>query len=618
METFDSTKRSLFEILKDVHSGKIQLPDFQRGWIWDDNRIRGILASVAKSFPIGAIMLLETGNENVRFKTKPVEGVKLDNEVKPELLILDGQQRITSLYQTIIANEIVTTRNEKNYAIKRWYYIDMVKAMDENYDLEEAIISINEKKQITEDFGRRIVLDLSEKEFEFENLMYPVCMIDEYQTWRLEFNEYWQHDREKTKFWDAFERRVITSFNNYMLPVIIMKKENPKEAVCQVFEKVNTGGVSLTVFELLTATFAADEFDLKTDWRKIKEQFNPYKVLSRVSNTDVIQAVTLLATYNNKLDRARQNIPDEELPAVSCKRKDMLNLSLEDYQKYRDPIVQGFIKASKILVENHIYTARDLPYNTQLIPMSAILAVLGDKIDNLGCKKKLMQWFWCGVFGELYGSANETRYALDLPQVVNWIENNGSIPKTIYDANFSPSRLHTLRTRNSAAYKGIYALLMDDETKDWLSATKIDFSTYFSESIDIHHIFPVAWCVKNGISKDDYNCIINKTPLSGHTNRIVGGEAPSKYLVRLQKHAGVSDDEFQDILKSHVLSPEFLYTDDFENFFNDRKERILQRIEKVMNKPILRESVQAEEGVYIDEDTEEESYTFNISSPVGE
>ncbi len=611
METFDSTKRSLSEIMKDVHSGKIQLPDFQRGWIWDDNRIKGILASVAKSFPIGAIMLLETGNENVRFKTKPVEGVKLDNEVKPDLLILDGQQRITSLYQTIVTNEAVTTRNEKNYAIKRWYYIDMEKAMNENYDLEEAIISINEKKQITEDFGRHIVLDLSKKEFEFENLMYPVCMIDDYQTWRLEFNEYWQHDREKTKFWDAFERRVITSFNNYMLPVIIMKKENPKEAVCQVFEKVNTGGVSLTVFELLTATFAADEFDLKTDWRKIKEQFNPYKVLSRVSNTDVIQAVTLLATYNNKLDRARQNIPDEELPAVSCKRKDMLNLSLEDYQKYRDPIVQGFIKASKILVENHIYTARDLPYNTQLIPMSAILAVLGDKIDNLGCKKKLMQWFWCGVFGELYGSANETRYALDLPQVVNWIENNGSIPKTIYDANFSPSRLHTLRTRNSAAYKGIYALLMDDETKDWLSATKIDFSTYFSESIDIHHIFPVAWCVKNGISKDDYNCIVNKTPLSARTNRIIGGDAPSKYLVRLQKQAGVSEKEFQDILKSHVLSPEFLYADDFVSFFNDRKEKILQRIEKSMNKPILREAVQAEEGVYIDEDADiEEEYEY--------
>ncbi len=114
METFDSTKNSLFEILRDIDIGKIQLPDFQRGWIWDDARIKGVLASIAKSFPIGAIMLLETGNENIRLKTKPIEGVKLKNEVKPEMLILDGQQRLTSLYQTIITNEIVTTRNEKN------------------------------------------------------------------------------------------------------------------------------------------------------------------------------------------------------------------------------------------------------------------------------------------------------------------------------------------------------------------------------------------------------------------------------------------------------------------------------------------------------------------------
>ncbi len=276
MESFDSTKKSLYEILNDAHSGKIQLPDFQRGWVWDDNRIKGILASIAKSFPIGAIMLLETGNDTVKFKTKPVEGVKLANQVKPELLILDGQQRITSLYQAIITNEIVTTRNEKNYEIKRWYYIDMLKAMDSNYDLEEAIISLNEKKQITENIGRDIVLDLSKEEYEYKNLMYPVCMVDEYSVWRKGYNKYWNHDSEKSEFWDMFEEKIINSYNKYMLPVIIMKKENPKEAVCQVFEKVNTGGVSLTVFELLTATFASEEFDLKEDWLKIVNDFKSF------------------------------------------------------------------------------------------------------------------------------------------------------------------------------------------------------------------------------------------------------------------------------------------------------------------------------------------------------
>lgn len=605
MESFDSTKRNLYEILKDVNSGKIQLPDFQRGWVWDDDRIKGIIASVAKSFPIGAVMLLETGNENIRFKTKPVEGVVGLNGTKPEMLILDGQQRITSLYQAIMTNRVVNTRNSKGYEIKRWYYIDMVKALDTNSDLEEAIFSINENKIITENIGRDIILDLSTEENEFKNLMYPVSMVDNYDEWRTKFIEYWDYDRDKIKFWNEFEKKIIKGFNGYNLPVIVMKKENTKEAVCQVFEKVNTGGVSLTVFELLTASFASDEFDLKANWEDIKNKFKPYKILNNTSNTDIIQAITLYSTFNKRLAAITSGLT-ENIPSVSAKRKEMLNLTLSEYLKYRDEIVEGFIKSSKILVENHIFNSRDLPYSTQLVPMAAILAKLGDKIDNVGNKNKLMRWFWCGVFGELYGSANETRYALDMIQVTDWIENNAEEPKTIYDANFSPSRLNTLRTRNSAAYKGVYALMMDENTKDWLSATKIDFITYFSESIDIHHIFPVAWCEKNNIPRNDFDCIINKTPLSGRTNRIVSGDAPSKYLERLKKRAGVSDSEFNDILRSHVVSPDYMYKDDFYGFFNNRKEQILQRIEKAIGKQIPRDQLIEEEGKFVDNSIEDD------------
>lgn len=605
MESFDSTKISIDKILDDVHVGKIQLPDFQRGWVWDDDRIKSLIASVVKSFPIGAVMLLETGNENIRFKPKPVEGVIGVNGTKPEMLILDGQQRITSLYQAIKTNRVVSTRNTKGYEIKRWYYIDMEKALTPNSDLEEAIFSINENKIITENIGRNVVLDLSTEEKEFEKLMYPISMIDKYDEWRTRFSEYWDYDKEKIKFWNEFEKKIIKGFHSYSLPVIIMKKENPKEAVCQVFEKVNTGGVSLTVFELLTASFASEEFDLKTDWENIKNEFKSYKILNDTSNTDIIQAITLYSTYK-KRSEAISNGMSDNIPAVSAKRKEMLNLTLTEYKKYRDEIVKGFIKASKILIENHIFNARDLPYSTQLVPMAAILAELGNKINNVGNKNKLMRWFWCGVFGELYGSANETRYALDMIQVTDWIENNSEEPKTIYDANFSPSRLNTLRTRNSAAYKGIYALLMDDNTKDWLSATKIDFSTYFSESIDIHHIFPVAWCEKNNIPRNDFDCIINKTPLSGRTNRIVSGDAPSKYLERLKKHAGVSDEEFNDILLSHVVNPEFMYKDDFYGFFSNRKEQILQRIERAMGKQIPREQMMEEEGRFVDNTIEDE------------
>ena len=129
-----------------------------------------------------------------------------------------------------------------------------------------------------------------------------------------------------------------------MVPVIIMKKENPKEAICQVFEKVNTGGVSLNAFELLTATFAADDFDLKQDWEEIKSRFKDYKLLSNVSNTDLIQAITLLATYYNRKNKEQENVPEDELPAITCKRKDMLSLSLQDYKNIGMPLSRVLLK----------------------------------------------------------------------------------------------------------------------------------------------------------------------------------------------------------------------------------------------------------------------------------
>src|SRR5947207_9516444 len=96
---FDSTPEALLDLLRSIREGKTQLPDFQRGWVWDDEHIRSLLASVSMSYPIGAVMVLQTGNPAVRFKPRTVEGVVLDPSPEPERLILDGQQRLTSLFQ---------------------------------------------------------------------------------------------------------------------------------------------------------------------------------------------------------------------------------------------------------------------------------------------------------------------------------------------------------------------------------------------------------------------------------------------------------------------------------------------------------------------------------------
>src|SRR5665647_1537285 len=122
MATFDITKTALGKLLEDVLEGRIQLPDFQRGWVWDDAHIRSLLVSIARSFPIGSVMLLETGG-TARFQIRPVEGVEPGAvaNVPAENLILDGQQRLTSLTQVLKLVAPVKTKDDNGREVQRLY-----------------------------------------------------------------------------------------------------------------------------------------------------------------------------------------------------------------------------------------------------------------------------------------------------------------------------------------------------------------------------------------------------------------------------------------------------------------------------------------------------------------
>ena len=137
-----SIKQSLQQLLQNAKEGKTQLPDFQRSWVWNDEQIRSLLASVSLSYPIGAVMMLETGNPAVRFKHRLIEGVTHKELQKPDQLLLDGQQRMTSLFQVLLSEQLVKTKDVRGKEIHRWYYIDIAKALNPNFDREEAIFSV--------------------------------------------------------------------------------------------------------------------------------------------------------------------------------------------------------------------------------------------------------------------------------------------------------------------------------------------------------------------------------------------------------------------------------------------------------------------------------------------
>lgn len=221
MTTFDSTKLPLKDILKDIVEGKIQLPDFQRGWVWDDEHVRSLLVSLGRSFPVGAVMLLETGG-NVRFQVRPIENVPKANLVAPERLILDGQQRLTTLTQVLKLAGPVQTRTEKGKPIERYYYIHISTALAGADRLDDAIIAVDSSRQIRSDFGRKIDLDLSSRELECQQLYFPCGEIFEAMTW---LQDLYQFNPEGVKTFFDFKTAVLDAYNEYQIPLIVLKKE---------------------------------------------------------------------------------------------------------------------------------------------------------------------------------------------------------------------------------------------------------------------------------------------------------------------------------------------------------------------------------------------------------
>lgn len=582
-----SNDTPIADILKNIDNGTIQLPDFQRGWVWEDNRIKALIASISNAYPIGAAMFLDATGNNVHFKSRLFEGVNPNHSsTTPKTLVLDGQQRTTSIYRSMFCKSVVNTMDSKKKPISRYYYLNIPLCLDTLTDRIDAVISVPEDRIIRENIGRDIKLDLSTPEKEYENHCFPLNIIfDAAATmqWQRRYCKF--HNTEDAENnWDIFYEKILTQMSQYQIPVIELGGDVPKEAVCQVFENVNQGGVSLTVFELVTATFAADNFELRKDWDSIWSDLKKEKVMQFKNNppaftgTDFLTAIALLNSYKQWQAGKRGS--------VSCKKKDVLRLQHQEYKDNKDALIEGLKEAIKFVQEQCIFTSVDLPYTSQLIPLAVAFAIDKNLWFNSNNKTKLSQWYWCGVFGELYGGANETRYVTDIQGLIRWVEDDEAIPDTVQRSNFFATRLNQFSTRNSAAYKGVIALILQNHCRDFISGSEMDFASYVGEATDIHHIFPANYCEQQKYDVKQWNSVINKTPIYARTNRIIGGYAPSKYISSIERNHGVTAENLNIYLKSHLIDVDSIRRDDFYTYFKKRAEAIYDLIENATRKAV--------------------------------
>lgn len=555
---FSTPSFSLMELFDRIDRGDLQLPDFQRTYSWDVDRIRSLIVTVLRGYPIGVFMALDTRDAPVSFRARPVSGAP-NTKTPPGMLLLDGQQRLTTLYHCLRGDGFVDTVNPQGRSIRRRFFVDASRAICNDVLPDDAVFAVDEHDRVRSHFGPETLEG---------GQLVPVA--DLLGASDLLFDLAGRSvDRGLVR---SFFDEVVYPLGTYQVPMIRLSRRTAHSGVGSIFAQANSAGLQMDVFDLLTAVFGAQDpdFSLPREFAAVAAKLKRYPALDAIGRTEFLIAVSLLVT-------ARKGAP-------SGTREDILKLTLEEYRSAARDVTITFQEAAEFLMQRCIFSRDQVPYTEQVISLAVILALLSDTpraLAQVEAWDRLNRWFWCGVFGELYASdAVIHRMAYDVGHVPAWVcDRTAELPRTVSDASFDPASLDT-RDKDSGIYRGIFALLMAKNARDWRTVSPFDRWTWSELKPEFTRIYPARWCQSQKISAAAADCVLNRTPMGRRTEVIRDGSAPGRYLARVQAKSLMSDREFDAVLEGHCVDPE-LVRGDFETFIEDRRERLANLIFEV-------------------------------------
>ncbi len=570
----------LSDLFARIDRGDIQLPDFQRAYSWDEDRIRSLIVTVLRGYPLGAFLALDTRNETMRFRPRPLAGAP-DTGVNPGLLLLDGQQRLTSLYHCFRGDGYVDTTDFRSKKVSRKFYVDLRTATSEDIMPDEAVFAVNQHGELKSHFAPEIEGSLANREAAIDACCIPVSALLSEEGTSMLFELAAADNGVNRDVVAAFNNRILRPLSGYDVPMIRLSRETAQAGIGSVFAQVNSAGLQMDVFDLLTAVFASEDpdFHLAEHWGGVEKQLRAFPALDGIGRNEFLSAVSLLVSGKKG--------------TAGGQREDILQLSLAEYRAASSTLVITFREVAEFLAERCILSLDQVPYNEQIIPLAVILARLAERSGVLSTQDswdRLNQWFWSGVFGELYGSsAVKLRAARDVDEVTAWVAGETElVPQTVRDASFRESRLLSV-SENDGVWHGLYALLMARGAKDWRTGQPFNRHTFEDLKPGFFPIFPLSWCQRHGVSAVLANSVLNRTPMGKRTEVVLDGHSPERYLPRVQSKSIMEDAEFDSVLASHELQPELLTSKSAYQFFADRRERFVGIVEYALNKAVIRD-----------------------------
>ena len=502
-----TTSYSLGELLRQAKNGSLKIPQFQRQFIWNETQVKRLIDSMSRSYPMGSLLLLAR-KEDLPLATRNIEAEIRDEcplngsihdsaEKDDELYILDGQQRTTSIARVFL-----------NSHPSKIYYFDLKRMLDE-YHHEDISWIRDRKRGKTEpdrkDNNKLLRTDIILKQEKAD------IYVSEYIEDSGDFPEY---DRTESRKAAARIKGVFETMRNYKVPVVILDRDNGIEAVCRVFETINSTGTRLTTFDLAVARFYPQP-DLRRLWEHAKEE-HPILKSFNVDGERVLQVLYLMMFARN------DKYPDPT-------RKNLLGLD-------RDRVEREWNRAAMVLAETYSW-ARAYGARPETLPSGHMLVALAAlKVDDASGDnpweedEAIRRWYFSNIMQAGASQASNYRiggYFRDLRAYVMY-------DKTPNAAEVILNAAMVLQLRPSdVRYKSLQNVFSMTLRYDLISGRKIDSNSVLHD----HHIYPRAARQKHGLNQNRLDSICNRVPILAPSNMSLGEGYPERYFGEMAERA---------------------------------------------------------------------------------
>ena len=558
--------KNVSRIIDDVKTGKVAIPIFQREYTWRRKQIEELWESIFQGFFVGSVL---TWAAYEQLTTMPVHGApKLQDAAD---VVLDGQQRITSLYYAVSAPE-APLPNQRSTR----FFVDLKALLDPRANSSDIVFSEIDKER--QDLSR-------DERAQFARKAFPLEKLDnrDYVVWLTSFKEY-------LKDTEGFDEETARGYFNqilgvldhvwfeYKIPVVRLPKSLTLDRVAGIFERINSKGEKLGVFDLLNSRFMKYDVSLRANWDATKADFDMSYVLDGADNAEkyILQG---LALFKKGSARSKEILAlDKSYTELRQFRQGEFLRDWREISKHTSEAIEQ-LKSQK---RRGFGAARFsmIPY-TVLIPLiSSLMYKIEGRGDRPKCMDKIRTWYWSAVTSDRYSGSTDTKIERDYQQLLRWFEDERAVPEIVAGQRRAIDALDVDTPKKvDSVYKAVMCLVLKNGARDFGTGEELE-----GGALDDCHIFPKSG--KSGHGGAHVDSVLNKTVLLRETNRrFLKGRMPSECIKKIMKEQNVGESAMRDVLKTHLISDEAfgcLMRDDFDGFVNARRDAVRRTLKALI------------------------------------